>query len=310
MSTTPTVTTQAELDQALAAKTPVIYIYSPAGVWLRIDNSGSSNVVARGSSNVEAWGSSNVEARGSSNVVARGSSNVVARGSSNVVARDSSNVVAWGSSNVVARDSSNVVAWDSSNVEARGSSNVVARGSSNVVARDSSNVVARGSSNVVARDSSNVEAGKYVSVHLHSQCVTLTGDGHVIDLTTIDFDDPAVWCEFHGVTVEDGIAYLYKAVNQQWTTDRGMDYSPGSTPEAADWDATWRDCGRGLHFCDHPIKSLGFLGGYAKDARFLKVGVRLDEMVTLGDKVKARRVVVACVEVDRYGKPVPVGAVA
>ena len=37
------------------------------------------------------------------------------------------------------------------------------------------------------------------------------------------------------------------------------------------------------------------------DAKYLKVGVRLDEMVCLGDKVKAKRVVVACVEVDHYG---------
>ncbi len=349
-TTTVTVKTQAELDQALAAKTPTIYIDSPAGVWLRVDSSGSSSVVAWDSSSVVAWDSSSVVARDSSSVVAWGSSSVVAWDSSSVVAwdsssveaRDSSSVEAWDSSSVVARDSSSVEARDSSSVEARDSSSVVARDSSSVVARDSSSVVAWDSSSVVAwdsssvvawdsssvvardsssveawdsssveaRDSSSVEAGKYVAVHLHSQRVTLTGEGHVIDITAIDFNDPAVWCEFHGVEVVDGIAYLYKAVNQQWTTPRGTDYSPGSTPEAPDWDATWRDCGKGLHFCDHPTRSLDFLGGYARDARFLKVGVRLDEMVTLGDKVKARRVVVACVEVDRHGKPVPVGAVA
>ena len=188
--------------------------------------------------------------------------------------------------------SSRVVAWDSSSVEARGSSRVEARDSSRVV----------------ARDSSRVEASKYVAVHLHSQRVTLSGDGHVIDITAIDLDDPATWCEFHGVKVIDGIAYLYKAVNQQWTTDRGVDYSPGSTPEAPDWDPSWRDCGKGLHFCDHPMRSLDFLGGRAEDARFLKVGVRLDELIPLGGKAKARRVVVACVEVDRHGDLVEVTA--
>jgi hypothetical protein len=161
--------------------------------------------------------------------------------------------------------------------------------------------VARDSSRVEAWDSSRVEASKYVAVHLWSQRVTINGDGHIIDCTAIDFNDPAEWCAYHGVTVEDGIAYVYKAVTREWTTDRGVDYSPGSTPEAPDWDASWRDCGRGLHFCDHPLRSLGFLGCPADEARFVKCGVRLDEIVTLGDKVKARRVVIGCVEVDRFG---------
>ena len=173
-------------------------------------------------------------------------------------------------------------------------------GSSSVVARDSSSVVAWDSSRVVAWGSSRVDAAKYVAVHLHSQRVTLTGDGHLIDLTELDFTDPATWCEFHGVTVEDGIAYLYKAVNKDWTTGRGVDYSPGSMPEAPDWQPT-NACGNGLHFCDHPQRSLQYLGGSMFDAKYLKVGVRLDEMVCLGDKVKAKRVVVACVEVDHYG---------
>ncbi len=99
MSTT--VTTQAELDAALASKA-TIYIDSPVGVWLTLTYSGSSSVVARGSSRVEARDSSSVVARDSSRVVAWDSSRVVARDSSSVVARDSSSVVAWDSSRVVA----------------------------------------------------------------------------------------------------------------------------------------------------------------------------------------------------------------
>jgi len=105
-----------------------------------------------------------------------------------------------------------------------------------------------------------------------------------------------------GVHVAEGIAYLYKAVNRQWTTDRGVDYSPGSTPESPDWDPDWRNCGYGLHFCARPVQSLSHLGLPADKARFLRVGVRLDELVPLGDKVRARRVVVPCVEVDLFGE--------
>jgi hypothetical protein len=216
-------------------------------------------------------------------------------GSSRVVAWGSSRVVAWGSSRVVARGSSRVEAWESSHVEARESSHVEARGSSRVEAWESSRVVAWGSSHVVAWGSSHVEASPYVAVYLRSQRVTLSG-GHVIDLTAIDLTDPVQWCEFHGVKTGDGIAYLYKAVGDDWRSDYGAEYAPGTTPEATDWN-TVAGCGQGLHFCAHPQLSLT----YKRDAtKFVRVGVRLDEMVPLGDKIKARRVVVACVEVDPY----------
>ena len=78
------VTTQEELDAAVAAGETEIIIDSPAGVWLKVV----------GSSTVRAWGSSTV------------------------TARDSSTVTAWGSSTVRARDSSTVTAWDSSTVTA------------------------------------------------------------------------------------------------------------------------------------------------------------------------------------------------
>jgi hypothetical protein len=99
---TVTVTTQSELDAALAANESPIYIESPEHVTLTL--------VARGSSHVEARDSSRVEARGSSRVEAWDSSHVEARDSSRVEARGSSRVEAWDSSHVVARDSSHVVA--------------------------------------------------------------------------------------------------------------------------------------------------------------------------------------------------------
>jgi hypothetical protein len=313
--TTTTVTTQAELDAAIAAKSDVVYINSPSGVWLNLYKSDSSHVVASGSSRVEAWGSSRVvardssrvEASGSSRVEARDSSHVVASGSSHVVASDSSRVVASGSSRVEARDSSHVVAWGSSRVEARdssrvvawGSSRVVAWGSSRVVAWGSSHVVASGSSHVVASGSSRVEASKYVAVHLHSARADITG-GVLIDLTKIDLNDATQWLEFHGVHVENGVAYVYKAVNDEWTTDRGVDYSPGSTPGAPDWKPTL-ECGNGLHFGATPLCSREY---FREATKYVRVGVAAETLVPLGDKCKAPKVVVAAVEVDMYGHEV------
>ncbi|QLQ11139.1 MAG: hypothetical protein HZY75_13150 [Nocardioidaceae bacterium] len=56
------VRTQAELDAALAASESLIEIRSEPGVWLRVGDTKSSRVEARGSSRVVAWGSSRVEA--------------------------------------------------------------------------------------------------------------------------------------------------------------------------------------------------------------------------------------------------------
>ena len=102
----------------------------------------------------------------------------------------SSRVEAWGSSHVVARDSSHVEAWESSHVVARDSSHVDAWESSRVDARDSSRVEAWGSSHVVA--------GRWTAVHLWSQRVTLTGEGHIIDMTAIDLTDVGTWRDYTG----------------------------------------------------------------------------------------------------------------
>jgi hypothetical protein len=246
---TATVTTQEELDAALASNAEVVEIRSPRGVWLEVSDSGSASVRASDSASVSAF------------------------------------------------DSASVSASDSASVSASGSASVRASGSASVRASGSASVRASGSASVRASDSASVSASKYVAVHLHSQRVTLDGDGHIIDLTGIDFNDAAQWCEYHAVEVRDGIAYLYKAVGDDWLSDYGTSYAPGTTPEAPDWKST-RQCGQGLHFCAHPHQSLAYKQNATK---FVKCGVRIDEIVTLDDKIKAKRVVDPCVEVDVHG---------
>ncbi len=267
------VTTQAELDEAVKQGATSIRINSPETGWLRLDAPRTSRVVARGSSRVVA--------RGSSSVVARGSSRVEARGSSRVVARDSSSV------------------------EARGSSRVVARDTASVVARGSSRVEAWGAVSLSVYDSVIVKAGSTVSGHRHSVRAGISG-GVVIDHMSLDLSSPLTWCEYHGITVVDGIATVYKAVDSDFRSAWGADYSPGSTPEAADWRDR-NECGHGLHFSPSPLAA----GTYHSDpdARYLRVGIALDEMRPItgtggAPKCKARRVIVPCVEVDRWGDEV------
>jgi hypothetical protein len=173
-----TVTTQSQLDKALADGVVDLIVDAPNGAWLKICHDGL----------VRVWGSSRVVARESSSVEAWGSSRVVARESSSVVARESSSVEAWGSSRVAAWGSSHVESWESSSV----------------VARESSRVVAWGSSHVEAWGSSSVDAGRWTAVHLWSQRVALTGDGHIIDMTAVDLADVALWREFTAARVDPG----------------------------------------------------------------------------------------------------------
>ncbi|NDO78245.1 hypothetical protein GKZ75_08415 [Kocuria indica] len=273
------VTTQKELDAAVAAGETGIIINSPAGVWLTV----------KGSSSVVAWDSSSVEARGSSSVVAWDSSSVVARDSSSVEARGSSSVVAWDSSSVVARGSSSVVAWGSSSVEARGSSRVVAWDSSSVV----------------AGDSSSVEASKYVAVHLHSARATVTG-GVVIDLTALDLTHITDWADYHGVEVVGDEVIVYKAVSSDLRSARGFAYPIGETVTCPDWDPT-PACGGGLHLSPHPAQARDY---YRAADRFLRCAVPVDaltiidgEATRMTPKLKARTVKVLC-EVDLHGNTI------
>ena len=215
-----------------------------------------------------------------------------------VWASDSSTVRAYGSSTVRAYGSSTVWAYGSSTVWASDSSTVRASDSSTVRAYGSSTVRAYGSSTVRAYGSSTVTARARVAVHLHSGRAKVVG-GVLIDHTR-EPGDAAAWCEYHGVTTADGIATLFKAVDDKWTTPRGTSYAPGSMPTADDWrdDA---ECGWGLHFSPSPIEALAY---HPEATRFLAVGVAIETLRPIpGDtpKAKAPRVVVACREVDIDG---------
>ena len=310
------VSSQAELDKALADGVGEILIVSPADVWIELRDTGSATVRAYDSATVRAYDSATawaydsatVEAYGSATAWAYDSATAWASDSATAWASDSATVEAYGSATawaydsatVRASDSATVEAYDSATVEAYGSATVEAYGSATVEAYGSATVRAYDSATVEAYGSATVQASKYVAVRLHSARVTLDG-GVLIDLTQLDLTDPATWCDYHGVTVTDGIAEVFKAVNDQWTTDRGINYQPGSLPTAPDWKPT-RECGHGLHFCARPAVSKDQY--FPAATRFVRVGVRLDEMVCLGDKIKAPRVVSPCNEVDIHGQVV------
>jgi hypothetical protein len=155
-------------------------------------------------------------------------------------------------------------------------------------------------STVRAYDSSTVRACAGVAVHLHSAAVSLKG-GVVLDHTKDDAMTAAEWCAYHGVKVSRGIATVFKAVDDRWTTSRGFDYSPGSKPVSPDWSDT-NDCGGGLHFGPTPVHAMAY---FSEATKFVAVGVKLSELrpITGGTaKCKVPKVVRACVEVNLDGE--------
>ncbi len=161
--------------------------------------------------------------------------------------------------------------------EVRGSSNVMAYGSSNVIACDSSNVRAYGSSNVRACDSSNVRATPSVPIVVHSEAAKIVG-GKVIRIQNPK--TATQWCSFYGVPIVKGVAVLFKAVTEDFKSNRGFDYTPGTTPVAPDWDGGKQECGIGLHLSPRPFMELEFHG---EAKRYIACPVRVKDIVVHPD---------------------------
>jgi len=234
---------------------------------------------------VQAWGSATVQASGSATVQAWGSATVRAS--------DSATVQAWGSATVQAWGSATVQAWDSATVQASDSATVQATGSATVQAWDSATVRATGSA--------TVRAGKYVAVTKSGGKVKATGG---VQIDYLPPQNVAEWLEEYDVKVIDGVAIVYKAVDSDFKSERGGDYSPGNLTECDAWD-TSVECGGGLHVCGTPFHALSF---YSDAKRFVALPVAVDSIAHWpnGDyptKVKVPRVVApGCYEVDINGK--------
>jgi hypothetical protein len=281
---TITVKTQGELYAALEkhGQNPhaEIVIDSPRDVRLEISSSHPATVRATGSSTVRAYDSATVDACDSARVQASDSSVVNAYNSATANACGSATVNAYDSSTVIAYDSSFVRAHDLVAVDAYGSSVVKAYGLATVV------------------------ASKYVAVYLHSANVTLIG-GVVIDMTELNLNDPQTWADYVGARVEDGLVYLYKAVDDDFYAGHAYirtRYPIGQTVTAPDWRDD-NNCGGGLHVSPHVHQALAY---YSGAARVLEITVPLTDIRPIGtDKAKARSVTVVR-EVDRDGNPLEV----
>ena len=160
---------------------------------------------------------------------------------------------------------------------------------------------------MTAYGSAQVTAYAYVSVHLHSACVTVDG-GHVIDLTALDLTDLDTWVDYTGCGRDGDDLVLYKALDADLRAERGrFAYpGPGGTVAAPDWTET-NACGGGLHLSPSPEQATQ----YRRDAtRWLECRVAREDFRPIpGDTAKGKaRVVRVVAEVDAFGRVLAGGA--
>ena len=296
------VRTQEELDEALANPGNTdewheIIICSPKGVRLKIKDSHGKAVEVSGDTIVSVSGDAVVDVSGNVTVRAYENATVNALDNSTVMACDCVTVAAYDHATVMACGYVSVTAYDDATVKACDCATVTAG--------DNSTIRAWNRASVDAYGSATVKAGTCVPVHVHSKNITHQG-GVIIDMTTIDANDPETWCSMHLVEVdEDGQAHLYKALdaglNAGHNYRRLTNYPIG---QVVDDTAYWVDdnrCGGGLHVSPTPWMAKSY---YPEASRFVEVCCPVEELRPIDEaKAKAPRLRVLR-EVTLDGSPV------
>jgi hypothetical protein len=133
------------------------------------------------------------------------------------------------------------------------------------------------------------QAGSGVCIQQHSARVLIEDSrATVLDVSGTDLSNPSTWADHNGLNVTDGKAIVYKALNADLKSGRGLLYPIGEEVVAEDWAAT-NACGAGLHFAARPVLARAYFGGAS---RFAACEIDLAEAVGITDsgvpKIKAR----------------------
>ena len=264
---------------------------------------GRARVTAAGHASVDAFDEVAVVAQGRAAVRATDRSAVRALLSARVQLGGDSRGWAWGLATVQAADQAKVTAWGTATVIATGSASVEALETAMVVAGGSVSVRAFGATMVRARTKLPVEAAAGVAVMRHGK------GGAAADATSPTDTGPRTapgWCTYYGIPVEEGVAVLFKAVDEDFNSLHGTSYRPGTLPAAPDWDGGERECGGGLHLSPRPTFALA---SPEDEMRFVACPVRLADIAVhprpvYPDKVKVPAVCAPVYEVREDGTPV------
>ena len=136
---------------------------------------------------------------------------------------------------------------------------------------DNSSAILWGNSSAILWDNASAILKKFTVAWKKSVDATITGTGHVIDMTAIDLSNPGEWVEYVGASVdEEGQVHLYKAVddNLESAYSRGkFVYKIGSIVQPETWSQN-NMCGNGIHLCPSPQHARDHFPGAT---RFLEV---------------------------------------
>lgn len=285
--TTVYVRTQEELDKALANPEYTdegreIVICSPEGVQLKIRDSHVQDVVVSDDATVTVSGDAKVAAVDHATVTAYDNATVTALSRATVMAFDDVRVTAFDDATVEAAENAKVRAW--------GNSIISAYDHATVSAGDHATVMACGRAYVDAYGSATVKAGICVPVHVYSKTVTCQG-GVIIDMTTIDANNPETWCAMNLVEVdENGQAHLYKALDADLNAGHNYRLTHYPIGHVVDDTAYWADnnrCGGGLHASPTPWLAKTY---YKEASRFVEVCCPVKDLRPISSsKAKAPR---------------------
>jgi hypothetical protein len=160
---------------------------------------------------------------------------------------------------------------------------------------------------VTASGTAKVKAGSNVVVTVTGNKVQVEGGMTRREIYPEAGVAPVEWARYFGVDVEgegpDAVLTVYKCVDEEYRSSYARNgertsYAPGAKPVALDWSPTlW--CGQGLHFSPTPFLAKGY---YLAGTRYMRCRVLASECVTLGDKIKAKRVIEPCDEVEISGR--------
>ena len=336
-----TVTTQEELDEALAAGIIDLLIDRPDGATpLDIENKkvrlwGNSRAILRGNASAILWGNASADLWDNARAILRGNASAILWDNASADLRGNASADLWGNSRADLWDNSRADLWDNSSAILWDNARAILRGNSRAILWDNARAILRGTSRAALgaharadlrgnssadlrgdssailwdnaradlRDNSSAILKKFNVVWKKSVDATITGTGHVIDMSAVDLSNPDEWVEYVGANVdEDGQIHLYKAVDDNLESAYSKDkfaYTVGSIVEPEWWD-DHNVCGNGIHLCPSPQHARDH---FPDATRFLEVTCDAATFIPIGtSKIKTAQAYVLR-EVDICGTP-------
>ena len=201
----------------------------------------------------------------------------------------------WGNSSAILRDNSRA--------DLRDNSRAILWDNSRADLRDNSRADLRDNSSADLWCKSSADLKKFTVAWKKSVDATITGTGHVIDMTAIDLSKREDWTKYTGALVdEDGQIHLYKAVDDNLESAYSRDkfaYTVGSIVEPERWEDN-NFCGNGIHLCPSPQHARDH---FTDAKRFLEVTCDAATFVPIDtSKIKTAKAYVLR-EVDICGDP-------